>query len=41
MRIFYEELEFTEGRCAGILKIIDAMRKNGSPPAEFEFDWSG
>jgi ATP-dependent DNA helicase RecG len=31
-------LEFTEGRCTGIPKIIDAMRKNGSPPAEFEFD---
>jgi ATP-dependent DNA helicase RecG len=31
-------LEFTEGLCTGIPKIIDAMRKNGSPPAEFEFD---
>ena len=35
---FLKELEFTEGRCTGIPKIIDAMRKNGSPPAEFEFD---
>ncbi|NJD37168.1 MAG: transcriptional regulator [Geobacter sp.] len=35
---FLKELEFTEGRCTGIPTIIDAMRKNGSPPAEFEFD---
>ena len=35
---FLKELEFTEGRCTGIPKIIEAMRKNGSPPAEFEFD---
>lgn len=35
---FLKELEFTEGRCTGIPKIIDAMRENGSPPAEFEFD---
>jgi predicted HTH transcriptional regulator len=35
---FLKELEFTEGRCTGIPKIIDAMRKNGSPPADFEFD---
>lgn len=33
-----KELEFTEGRCTGIPKIIEAMAKNGSPPAEFEFD---
>ena len=35
---FLKELEFTEGRSTGIPKIIRAMRKNGSPPAEFEFD---
>ncbi|HPB90405.1 MAG TPA: ATP-binding protein [Rugosibacter sp.] len=35
---FLKELEFTEGRCTGIPKIIEAMTKNGSPPAEFEFD---
>src|SRR3990172_8071078 len=35
---FLKELEFTEGRCTGIPKIIEAMEKNGSPPAEVEFD---
>jgi len=35
---FLKELEFTEGRATGIPKIIQAMRENGSPPAEFEFD---
>jgi ATP-dependent DNA helicase RecG len=35
---FLKELELTEGRCTGIPKIIDAMRRNGSPPPEFEFD---
>ena len=35
---FLKELEFTEGRCTGIPKIIQAMEKNGSPPPEFEFD---
>ncbi len=35
---FLKELEFTEGRSTGIPKIIRAMRKNGSPPAEFDFD---
>ena len=35
---FLKELEFTEGRATGIPKIIQAMRKNGSPPAEFDFD---
>ncbi len=35
---FLKELELTEGRCTGIPKIIDAMRQNGSPPPEFEFD---
>lgn len=33
-----KELEFTEGRATGIPKIMEAMEKNGSPPAEFEFD---
>jgi ATP-dependent DNA helicase RecG len=35
---FLKELEFTEGRATGIPKIMEAMEKNGSPPAEFEFD---
>jgi ATP-dependent DNA helicase RecG len=35
---FLKELEFTEGRSTGIPKILEAMEKNGSPPAEFEFD---
>jgi ATP-dependent DNA helicase RecG len=35
---FLKELEFTEGRSTGIPKILRAMSKNGSPPAEFEFD---
>lgn len=35
---FLKELEFTEGRATGIPKIIRAMRENGSPPAEFDFD---
>ena len=35
---FLKELEFTEGRSTGIPKIMEAMEKNGSPPAEFEFD---
>ncbi|MFZ4859643.1 MAG: Fic family protein [Desulfuromonadaceae bacterium] len=35
---FLKELEFTEGRSTGIPKILEAMKKNGSPPAEFEFD---
>lgn len=35
---FLKELEFTEGRSTGIPKIMEAMAKNGSPPAEFEFD---
>jgi ATP-dependent DNA helicase RecG len=35
---FLKELEFTEGRSTGIPKIIRAMKENGSPPAEFEFD---
>jgi ATP-dependent DNA helicase RecG len=35
---FLKELEFTEGRSTGIPKIMEAMQRNGSPPAEFEFD---
>jgi ATP-dependent DNA helicase RecG len=35
---FLKELELTEGRCTGIPKIINAMRENGSPPPQFEFD---
>jgi ATP-dependent DNA helicase RecG len=35
---FLKELEFTEGRSTGIPKIMEAMARNGSPPAEFEFD---
>jgi ATP-dependent DNA helicase RecG len=35
---FLKELEITEGRATGIPKILDAMRRNGSPPPEFEFD---
>ena len=35
---FLKELDFTEGRSTGIPKIMRAMKVNGSPPAEFEFD---
>jgi ATP-dependent DNA helicase RecG len=35
---FLKELEFTEGRGTGIPKILKAMRDNGSPEPEFEFD---
>lgn len=35
---FLKELELTEGRFTGIPKILNAMKQNGSPPAEFEFD---
>lgn len=35
---FLKELEITEGRSTGIPKILRTMRKNGSPPPEFEFD---
>lgn len=31
-------MKYTEGRSTGIPKIIRAMKANGSPPAEFEFD---
>jgi ATP-dependent DNA helicase RecG len=33
-----KELDFTEGRGTGIPKILRAMRQNGSPLPEFEFD---
>ncbi len=35
---FLKELEITEGRSTGIPKILRTMKKNGSPPPEFEFD---
>ncbi len=35
---FLKELEFTEGRGTGVPKILRAMRQNGSPPPELEFD---
>lgn len=35
---FLKELKFTEGRATGIPKIMEAMAKNGSPAAVFEFD---
>lgn len=35
---FLKELDLTEGRGTGIPKILRAMRNNGSPPPEFEFD---
>jgi ATP-dependent DNA helicase RecG len=35
---FLKELKFTEGRATGIPKIMEAMTKNGSPAAVFEFD---
>ena len=35
---FLKELEITEGRSTGIPTIIEAMKRNGSPPPEFEFD---
>ena len=35
---FLKKLDFTEGRSTGIPKIMRAMKDNGSPPAEFEFD---
>lgn len=35
---FLKELEITEGRSTGIPKILRAMKKNGSPAPEFEFD---
>ena len=35
---FCKELEMTEGRSAGIPKILQAMKRNGSPKPEFDFD---
>ncbi|MFZ1983786.1 MAG: ATP-binding protein, partial [Desulfatitalea sp.] len=35
---FLKELDLTEGRATGIPKILRAMKDNGSPPPEFEFD---
>lgn len=35
---FFKELDMTEGRSTGIPKIIKAMKENGSPPPQFEFD---
>jgi ATP-dependent DNA helicase RecG len=35
---FLKDLDMTEGRATGIPKIIRAMRQNGSPPPEFDFD---
>ena len=35
---FLKELKMTEGRSTGISKILEAMRENGSPEVEFEFD---
>ncbi|MEI6386493.1 MAG: RNA-binding domain-containing protein [Spirochaetota bacterium] len=35
---FLKELDLTEGRATGIPKMLRAMRQNGSPPPEFDFD---
>ncbi len=35
---FLKELDLSEGRGTGIPKILRAMRDNGSPPPEFDFD---
>lgn len=35
---FFKELDMTEGRSTGIPKILNAMKQNGSPPPQFEFD---
>jgi len=35
---FLKELEITEGRSTGIPKILRAMKSNGSPLPQFEFD---
>ena len=35
---FLKELDLTEGRATGIPKILRAMRQNGSPLPEFDFD---
>ena len=35
---FLKELDMTEGRATGIPKILHAMKQNGSPTPEFDFD---
>ena len=35
---FLKELDITEGRATGIPKILHAMKQNGSPAPEFDFD---
>jgi len=35
---FLKELDMTEGRSTGIPKILQAMKQNGSPSPEFDFD---
>jgi len=35
---FLKELDMTEGRSTGIPKILEAMKRNGSPSPEFDFD---
>jgi ATP-dependent DNA helicase RecG len=35
---FLKELKFTEGRNTGIAKMLDALKKNGSPPPVFHSD---
>ena len=35
---FLKELDLTEGRSTGVPKILRAMKRNGSPPPEFESD---
>jgi len=35
---FLKELDMTEGRATGIPKILHAMKENGSPKPEFDFD---
>lgn len=35
---FLKELDMTEGRSTGIPKILQAMKRNGSPKPEFDFD---
>ncbi len=35
---FLKELDLTEGRSTGIPKILKVMKKNGSPPPQFETD---
>ena len=36
---FLKELDITEGRSTGIPKIIDTMKRNGSPAPEFKFEF--